>query len=170
MAIMTMVMIQAPVTPAAWALLQILEMAVTPLAAAMVVDYWYDKNGWSYPGKNALLDHLHHFMGTSYSGWTSYRKAENGIMDTTDELGHFLYAYNDWWVSWGDIKNEIDDMHPFVLNMTDGGHYGDHSVTGIGYLGGSSSGHVILYDGWNTWTHYLGYGNWGTPTVMTGVN
>ncbi|MEA1993141.1 MAG: C39 family peptidase, partial [Euryarchaeota archaeon] len=122
-----------------------------PMAAGMVVDYWYDKYGWYYPSKNALIDHLHHYMGTDDDGSTDKHRIGPGIRGATSHLGHRIYAYDTWFFDWNDIKSEIDNGQPFVLAMIDPPYpyKANHAVTGVGYYMDFYSGtnYVVVHDG-----------------------
>lgn len=98
---------------------------------------------------------------------------DDGIQGGSLAIGHYLYASNDSNFRWNDIKNEIDDYHPFVLTLTTPSPFEEnHSVAGIGYYMDFYSGNkdVIVYDSEHSYSVFIAYGNWGNGTTVTWVN
>ncbi len=93
---------------------------------------------------------------------------DDGIEAVCDDYGYSsISSSNDYYLSWSDTKNEINNGRPFVLSMTYGGTgsghdqaYGMHSVTCMGYSDGTED-YVFLHDTWDdTNEHYLVFGDW----------
>jgi len=146
----------------------------SPTAAGMVLGYWASHGYPDFPtGTNGetLIDELADAMGTwdwPIDGWTWPWDIDNGIEEVSENHGYSDFdASNDYWMSWSEVKTEVDADRPFVINMLQGGtgsghsqSYGDHSVTCRGYYD-SDENWVFIYDTWDdTGSHTLAYGNW----------
>ncbi|WP_135605144.1 C39 family peptidase [Methanococcoides sp. NM1] len=147
----------------------------SPTAAAMVLGYW-DIHG--YPNillssdEKPLIEELAAAMETSDwprpDGGTWPWDIDNGIETVCKNHGYSNFdASNDYYVSWNEVKTEVDGNRPFVINMLQGGTgsgysqpYGDHRVTCIGYSDGTED-YVFIHDTWDTENHhYIAFGNW----------
>jgi hypothetical protein len=163
----------------------------SPIAASMVIAYYEPqlRDDWN---REAIIDILHHTMGTDYSGSTVPWNIDTGIDWFDDEyndlrnqgivsdpLYHTFDGSNDYYVSQDDVIREVDNKQPFVLNMFP---YGSsltegHSVTVVGYSrwlysDGTSSWIVMYLEIHNTWDYYATYitfGDW-TTAVATYVD
>ena len=142
----------------------------SPTAAGMVLGYW-DSHGYpNFPVGNPLIDELADAMGTwdwPIHGFTWPLDIDNGIEEVCENHGYSNFdASNDLWMSWSEIKDEVDADRPFVISMlrggTGSGHsqpYGEHSVTCVGY-DDYDEDYVVIHDTWDTQVHTLAYGNW----------
>jgi len=142
----------------------------SPTAAGMVLGYW-DSHGYpDFPVGNPLIDELADAMGTwdwPIDGWTWPWDIDNGIEEVSENHGYSNFdASNDYWMSWSEVKTEVDADRPFVINMLHGGtgsgnsqSYGDHSVTCVGY-DDYAENYVVIHDTWDEQVHTLAYGNW----------
>ncbi|KAF5430822.1 Peptidase C39 like family protein [Candidatus Methanophagaceae archaeon] len=146
----------------------------SPTAAGMVLGYWESHGYPDFPTGTEgriLIDELADAMGTwdwPIHGWTWPWDIDNGIEEVSENHGYSNFdASNDYWMSWSEVKTEVDADRPFVINMLQGGTgsghdkpYGDHSVTCRGYYD-SDENWVFIYDTWDdTGSHTLAYGNW----------
>jgi len=150
----------------------------SPTAAGMVLGYW-DSHGYSnFPSRDYLIDALADAMGTNWpgNGATWPWNIDNGIETVCDTYNYPNFqASNDYYVSWSEVKTEVNANRPFVLSMLNGGtaigcsqDYGEHSVTCMGYYDGSTD-YVLLHDTWSTTTtRYLAFGSW-TGAMATWV-
>lgn len=150
----------------------------SPTSAGMVLGYW-DTHGYSnFPSRDYLIDALADAMGTDWpgNGATWPWDIDNGIETVCDTYNYPNFqASNDYYVSWTEVKNEVNANRPFVLSMLNGGtpvggsnDYGEHSVTCMGYYDGSTD-YVLLHDTWDTTTtRYLAFGSW-TGAMATWV-
>jgi len=150
----------------------------SPTASGMVLGYWAS-HGYSYliTGPD-LVRELANAMGTDWpgSGSTWPYNIDDGIETVCNNHGYSNFdASNDIYVSWTEVKTEVNANRPFVLSMLNGGtgngytqQYGDHSVTCMGYYDGSSD-YVYIHDTWDTsYVHYLAFGSW-TGAMATWV-
>ncbi len=150
----------------------------SPTASGMVLGYWAS-HGYSYlvTGYD-LVRELASAMGTDWpgSGATWPYKIDDGIEKVCNNHGYNNFdASNDIYVSWNEVKAEVNANKPFVLSMLNGGTgngytqpYGEHSVTCIGYYDGNQD-YVYLHDTWDTSNvHYLAFGSW-TGAMATWV-
>lgn len=150
----------------------------SPTAAGMVLGYW-DTHGYSnFPSRDCLIDELAEAMGTDWpgNGATWPWNIDDGIETVCDTYNYPSFqASNDYYVSWSEVKTEVNANRPFVLSMLNGGtaigcsqDYGEHSVTCMGYYDGSTD-YVLLHDTWSTTTtRYLAFGSW-TGAMSTWV-
>lgn len=77
---------------------------------------------------------------------------------------------DDAWMTFDEVKGEVDAQRPFVLSLWGGGMpiggdrpYGDHSVACVGYHDYTEDW-VPIHDTWDTQIHNVVYGNWcGVP-------
>jgi len=139
----------------------------SPIAGAMVLGYW-DTHG--YPmGSSAyddlLIDHAHYFMGTTDGGVTEPWNIDYGLWATAYIYGYDFDAYNDNWVSWGDITGEVSAGYPSVLSMLGQTYYGNHSVTVVGYEYHSPYQDVWVNNTWDTSQHLIAFGSWSWATL-----
>ncbi len=119
----------------------------SPTAAGMVLGYW-DSHGYpNFPNGTegrTLIDELEDAMGTwdwPIHGFTWPLDIDNGIEEVCENHGYSNFdASNDLWMSWSEVKDEVDASRPFVISMLRGGTgsdwdkpYGEHSVTCVGY-------------------------------------
>ncbi|HOW15743.1 C39 family peptidase [Methanosarcina sp.] len=150
----------------------------SPTASGMVLGYWAS-HGYSYliTGPD-LVRELATAMGTEWpgNGATWPWAIDDGIETVCNNHGYNNFdASNDIYVSWSEVKTEVNADKPFVLSMLNGGTgngytqpYGDHSVTCVGYYDGSSD-YVYIHDTWDTSNkHYLTFGSW-TGAMATWV-
>ena len=145
----------------------------SPTAAGMVLGYW-DSHGYPNfpigPDGETLIGELADAMGTNWPGngatWPS--KIDNGIEEVCENHGYSNFdASNDYWMTWNEVKDEVDASKPFVISMLHGGTgsgqsqpYGDHSVTALGYSDYDED-YVFIHDTWDEHgTHTIAFGNW----------
>jgi len=122
----------------------------------------------------------HHNPG-EVAGSTSTTKIDDGLEDYAENLGfsatstnYGSWALNDSFAFYV-YRNDISYYGPNVLSIEDQDYYGDHSVTGVGYIeytyNGSSDNHqyMIVHDNHSTTTKtvYLAYGRNYTTALMT---
>jgi hypothetical protein len=140
----------------------------SPTAAGIVLGYWEDNGYSSLPDGDPLIEELADAMNTDSNGNTYTRNIDDGIEDVCSDYNYNNFdASNDYYLSWSEVKSEINADRPFMINMQNGGQasgrnqeYGDHSVACFGYVD-SSTDYVVLHDGWSgTSNHYLTFGNW----------
>ncbi|ABE51510.1 C39 family peptidase [Methanococcoides burtonii] len=148
-------------------------LGCTPTAAANVLGYWEGGSYSSLPEGDTLISELATEMYTDSDGVTYTPLIDDGIEDVCSNHGYNNFdATNDYYLSWSEVKSEIDSSRPFMINMNSGGlasgrtqAYGQHSVACTGYLD-STTDYVILHDGWSgTDDHYLIFGNWGVAVA-----
>lgn len=150
----------------------------SPTAAGMVLGYW-DNHGYSNLSTgSSLIRELATAMGTDWpgSGETWPWNIDNGIETVCNNHGYSNFdASNDYYVSWNEVKTEVNADNPFVLSMLNGGtgngytqSYDDHSVTCVGYYDGSND-YIYIHDTWDANNrHYLAFGSW-TAAMATWV-
>lgn len=136
----------------------------------MVLGYW-DSHGYpDFPDKTALIEELAVAMGTDWpgNGLTWPWNFANGIEEVCENHGYNNFdANNDYWMTWSEVKDEIDANQPFVISMSFGGTgngystpHGFHSVTCVGYSDYDED-YVFIHDTWDKDKHhYIAYGNW----------
>lgn len=135
-----------------------------PISGAMVLGYW-DNNGYSsFPnGDEALIDHCHYEMDTTYYGSTTVGDIDDGIEGVSQ-----LYSYNfnstiiaDTAISFtASLVGEVDAGRPFVLAMTDHPTYGNHAVCGWGYYFDGFVQSIGTHDTWDTSEHWISFWSW----------
>lgn len=136
----------------------------------MVLGYW-DSHGYpNFPGETTLIEELAVAMGTEWpgNGLTWPWDIDDGIEEVCENHGYSNFdASNDYWMTWNEVKDEVDASKPFVISMSYGGTgsghskpYGKHSVTCVGYSD-SNEDYVFIHDTWDEdGHHYIAYGNW----------
>lgn len=118
-----------------------------PISGSMIIAYYelQLQDDWN---REAIIDILHHTMGTLNGGGTlAPQQVTAGIALFDEEYNQLLQegivsesisnefsAYTDFYVSEGDVIREIDDNQPFVLSMNYHWFNG-HAVAVIGYTG-----------------------------------
>lgn len=143
------------------------------IAGAMIHGFW-GTHGYPglYPGPptwtdEILIDDNHHFMGTNNDGITMPWNILDGVKNT---FGYYGYGYfiveDDYFVSWDDIKNQVNAQRPSILSMT-GSPWGSHSVTVVGYDEPGWGNLIILHNTYDTSDQLLTYGNWATAMLTT---
>ncbi len=143
-----------------------------PVSAAMVLGYW-DNNGYSnFPNdyEGQLQQELADAMGTyDGSGSTPMQNVAPGINDVCNDHGYGDWAYSVLTCPWYLVTNSIDSGNPLVHYMWDAGspyfedeEYGNHIIEVHGYCHepGCPGKYLIIYDTWDTTTHWLNWGNW----------
>ena len=141
----------------------------TPTASGMVLGYW-DSHGYpNFPGETTLIEELAVAMGTEWpgNGATWPWDIDDGIEEVCENHGYSNFdASNDYWMTWSEVKAEVDASKPFVISMSHGGTgsgqsqpYGEHSVTALGYSDYDED-YVFIHDTWDEHTHTIAYGNW----------
>jgi len=145
----------------------------SPTASGMVLGYW-DSHGYPDlpigPDGETLIGELAVAMGTDWpgNGATWPWDIDNGIEDVCEDHGYTNFdASNDYWMTWTEVKDEVDASKPFVISMSNGGTgsgyttpYGDHSVTCVGYSDYDED-YIFIHDTWDEDSHhYIAYGNW----------
>ena len=108
-------------------------------------------------------------MGTEWSGngLTWPWDIDDGIEEVCENHGYSNFdANNDYWMTWNEVKDEVDASKPFVISMSYGGTgsgqsqpYGEHSVTALGYSDYDED-YVFIHDTWDEQTHTIAFGNW----------
>jgi len=142
----------------------------SPTASGMVLGYWNSHGYPDFPGETALIEELAVAMGTDWpgNGLTWPWDIDNGIEEVCENHKYDNFdASNDYWMTWSEVKDEIDANKPFVISMSFGGTgngqpkpYGHHSVTCIGYSDYDED-YVFIHDTWDKDEHhYIAYGNW----------
>jgi peptidase C39-like protein len=142
----------------------------SPTASGMVLGYW-DSHGYpNFPGETTLIEELAVAMGTEWpgNGLTWPWDIDDGIEEVCENHGYSNFdASNDYWMTWNEVKDEVDASKPFVISMSYGGTgsghskpYGKHSITCVGYSD-SNEDYVFIHDTWDEdGHHYIAYGNW----------
>ncbi len=141
----------------------------------MVIAYYEPQlqDSWN---REALIDILHHTMGTDENGGTGISNMALGIENLYEEYQRIsnLIAFNnvvrndyEAWIkssSTGvyDAISDINNDYPLLLLMIGGGsaldrsqNYRNHAVTVVGYVGYSSSFYWEIHDTWDSADHYI---------------
>lgn len=143
------------------------EIGCAPTASAMVLGFW-DGQGYSNFTNNEslLIEELADAMGT-ISPTTKVANIPGGIEDVCEYYGYDNFdSSNEYYVTWGETKSEIDAGRPFVLSMINGGTgsghsqpYNNHSVTCLGYSDYTED-YIFMHDTWDENTHHIAFGDW----------
>lgn len=134
----------------------------SPTSAGMVLSYW-DSHGYPNIPDNSytLVTELATAMSTSTSTGTYIYNVDDGMNTVSSNHGYgsSLTFNEDGWVTFADVKTEVNANKPFVLNMLGGGTgygrsqaYGDHSVAVVGYESYLSGDYVVIQDTWTPLT------------------
>ena len=96
----------------------------SPTASGMVLGYW-DSHGYpNFPGETTLVEELAVAMGTEWpgNGATWPWEISGGIEEVCENHGYSNFdASNDCWMTWSEVKAEVDASKPFVISMLQGG-------------------------------------------------
>ncbi len=147
-----------------------------PTAATNLLKYWYERNTAKYaPLKNKKWENtfkkLYNYMGTNNSIGTLNKNIASGYISFLREVGvSFKTVSRSTYVSWKQMKQEIDNNYPFhlaIISKESGGYYGDHSVLALGYVfytynSGSQytySRYMAIRDGWDKEFRYVHVSN-----------
>jgi hypothetical protein len=140
----------------------------SPTAAGMVLGYWGSHGYPNYPVQLNLVAELATAMGTSstwpFNGATWPLWIDDGIETVARNHGYTtLDSVENIWLSgdhFEEMVGEIDAGRPFVLSLAAGGAavgkptaYGQHSVTGVGYVRAVQN-FVTIHDTWNNPPNY----------------
>jgi len=143
------------------------QLGCSPTASAMVLGYW-DSHGYpNFPGEDPLIQELATAMGTTPEGSTWPWDIDDGIDEVCANHGYSsMDSSDDAWMTFDEVKSEVDAQRPFVLSLWSGGTpiggdepYGDHSVTCVGYHDYTEDW-VSIHDTWDTQIHNVVYGDW----------
>jgi len=147
------------VTPLEW------RKGCTPIAAAMVLDYW-DQHGYpNFPNdyQTTLIDELADAMGTWDNGYTPLGNVVPGINEVCNNHGYGNWAGEVLQYTQDFVRSEIDSSKPHILTMFMNSKYGSHSVTVIGYMFNRQTTEDFI-EVWDTWatdsTQYISWGDW----------
>lgn len=138
-----------------------------PYAGANVLGYHEGISDDEWESREALIDRLHEHMNTSEDGWTEWSDIAPGI-EAYSAGQHDYSANTPLWLDPGDMKNNVENGRPHLLNMNGGGKkdnkdgegYGDHSVAVVGYEERSDGTYWAVHDGWEPYRRWLQGGNW----------
>jgi hypothetical protein len=143
------------------------QLGCSPTASAMVLGYW-DGHGYpNFPQENSLIQELATAMRTTPEGSTWPWDIDDGIDEVCTNHGYSsMDVSDDAWMTFDEVKSEVDAQRPFVISMWSGGTpiggesaYGDHSVACVGYHDYTEDW-VSIHDTWDTQIHNIVYGNW----------
>ena len=75
----------------------------------MALGYW-DSHGYpNFPSETALIEELADAMETSDEGATQIWNIDGGIEEVCEDHGYNDFdASNDYWMSWSEVKDEVD--------------------------------------------------------------
>ena len=162
------------------------------VAASMIIAYYEPQLRDDFE-REAIIDVLHHTMAindnTGGSTWQTQVIGIDNFKEEWDRLrGWIVYepVYHDFTATfyeyWSDydIISEVDNNHPFMLGLENGGRatdgtgpYGNHSVTGVGYIAACSEysyycevAYIEIHDTWNFESHYIYNGNWEDADII----
>jgi len=160
------------------------------IAASMVIAYYEPQlqDDWN---REAVIDVLHHTMNIDPSGGSVWQDQVEGINNFKEEwdqlydkgIVNTLISFD--FYSWfeedytdGEILSEVDTNHPFILGLEGGGSandrtipYGNHAVTGVGYIAACEGFtcelvYIEIHDTWDFETHYIANGNWQDADII----
>lgn len=147
-----------------------------PTTATNLLKYWYERNKTKYaPLKNKKWENtfkkLYKYMATNNKIGTYNKNIVSGYISFLKEVGvSFKTVSRSTYVSWKQMKQEIDNDYPFhlaIVSKENGGYYGDHSVLALGYVfytynSGNQytySRYMAIRDGWNKELRYVHVSN-----------
>jgi len=138
----------------------------SPTAAANVLGFWDDHGypllvvgGTSATGNvTSLIEDLASAMGTTSDGSTSAWNIDEGIIAVCNspEYGneYNFDADNEYFtLSWNAYKSEINAGRPMIYHVSGHETYGNHSMTGVGWVelqDEDGSKFCIVHDTWST--------------------
>ncbi|WJE55588.1 PA14 domain-containing protein (plasmid) [Bacillus cereus] len=110
----------------------------SPTAIANLVTYWsqyYNNLLRDNETPHQLINNLGDMMGTDKNkGQTQQSKMAPGIQQYWKSRGYNVETQYDTQPTYDKLKKEIDSDRPIIVNIINDLLFGDHTVTGVGYL------------------------------------
>ncbi|HFJ9280769.1 TPA: S-layer homology domain-containing protein [Bacillus cereus] len=110
----------------------------SPTAIANLVAYWgqhgYDNLFRSNETSNQLIDNLGAAMGTDSAGSTIESRMKPGLEQYFQSRGYNPVIGYDEKPTYEKYIKEIDSDRPIIINTLEEPYYGNHTMTGIGYM------------------------------------